>query len=159
VVGIAGPDAHAFKYPVGPLTVEIFPYKVHFKCLRTHIVLPEPMSRNFERAREQLYDAIRDCRVFSSNMRWGSADSFEFYAQQGDARVPVGGVLDSYEGATIHVKAPAKATLRLVCSGQQVCETLSDRLAYRIAEPGVYRVEAWKGKRGWVFTNHIRIGV
>ena len=27
-----------------------------------------------------------------------------------------------------------------------------------VRKPGVYRVEAWKGRRGWIFSNHVRIG-
>ena len=43
MVGIAGVDAHAFPVHIGPMTIEIFPYKVHFKCLRTHVILLEKM--------------------------------------------------------------------------------------------------------------------
>ena len=159
VVGVAGPDAHAFKFKLGPLRVEIFPYKVHFKCLRTHVILPEPMSNDFEAAREQLYDALRGCRVFFSNMRWGNADSFGFYAQSPSETVPSGGRIAAADNVTIHVKTPSKATLRLIHNGRQLLETLSDRLTYQVTDPGIYRVEAWKGRRGWIFSNHIRIAV
>jgi hypothetical protein len=30
-------------------------------------------------------------------------------------------------------------------------------LEYRPKEPGIYRVEAYKGKKGWIFSNHIRV--
>ncbi|MEW5994451.1 MAG: histidinol-phosphatase [Candidatus Zixiibacteriota bacterium] len=159
VAGIAGPDAHAFKFPIGPITVEIFPYKVHFKCLRTHIILSEPMSTDFETARSRLYDAIRDCRLYFSNMRWGNADSFWFYAARSDEQVPSGGQLDSPDGVHMHIRTPSRATLRLIHNGKVALETLSDRLTYRVTEPGIYRAEAWKGRRGWIFSNHIRIGI
>ncbi len=159
VVGVASPDAHAFRYKVGPISVEIFPYKVHFKCLRTHVVLPEPMSHDFETARRQLYDALRDCRVFFSNMRWGNADSFQFYAADSSTQVPVGGRLESADGVSMHVQTPGPATLRLIHNGQCLLETVSDRLTYRVAKPGIYRAEAWKHRRGWIFSNHIRIAV
>ena len=87
VVGIAGVDAHAFPIKVGPFTVEIFPYKVHFRCLRSHILLPERMSDDFDIAKKQLYDALRDCRTFFSNMRWGNAEEFEFCARSGAEKV------------------------------------------------------------------------
>ena len=67
MLGIAGVDAHAFPIKIGPLTVKIFPYKVHFRSLRTHILLNKKMSDDFETARSQLYDALRDCRVFFSS--------------------------------------------------------------------------------------------
>ena len=70
-VGVAGVDAHAFPVKVGPLTVAIFPYKVHFRALRTHIILDEPLSSELDTARRQLYDALAGCRVFCSNLRGG----------------------------------------------------------------------------------------
>jgi len=159
VVGIASPDAHAFAFKIGPLTVEIFPYKVHFKSLRCHIILPEPMSDDFEIAKKQLYDAIRDCRLFFSNMRWGAAEAFEFYAENASEQVVCGGCLPSVDDARLLVKTPSRATLKLIHNGQMILQTLTDRLEYRITQPGIYRIEVWKGKRGWIFSNHIRIGV
>ena len=54
VTGIGGVDAHAHKYNLlGFMEVEIFPYKVLFKSIRTHVLgprlekkvgLPEHMS-------------------------------------------------------------------------------------------------------------------
>lgn len=158
-VGLAGVDAHAFPVSIGPLTVEIFPYKVHFKCLRTHIVLSEPLSKDFNKAQKQLFDALTGCNVYISNMRWGRADSFQFYAHQGEKTAVCGESLPSAAEVEIEVKLPAKARLRLMCNGRKLAETHSDHLDYTVMEPGLYRVEAWKGRRGWIFSNHIRIGV
>ena len=62
-VGVAGVDAHAFPIDLGPFTVEIFPYKVHFRSLQTHLILEEPLASDFETASRQLYDALARCRV------------------------------------------------------------------------------------------------
>jgi hypothetical protein len=159
VAGLASVDAHAFSFRLGPLTVEVFPYKVHFKCLRTHIILPEPLSKDFETAKSQLYEAIRDCRLYFSNMRWGNADSFEFYAQNTSGQVVSGGRLDTVDDTHLVVKLPSRATVKLVHNGQKCLQTVADRFEYRVTQPGIYRVEAWKGKRGWIFSNHIRIAV
>ncbi|HKK21426.1 MAG TPA: histidinol-phosphatase [candidate division Zixibacteria bacterium] len=157
VVGIAGVDAHAFPVKVGPLTVEIFPYKVHFRCLRIHILLPEPISTEFAAAKDQLYQAIRDCRVFCSNMRWGEADDFAFYAFNGAERVTCGGTLSSTTDSRLIVNLPSDATLKLVHNGKYVVESNTKNLEFREPQPGIYRVEAWKGRRGWIFSNPIRI--
>lgn len=160
VVGIAGPDAHAFSFRLGPMNVEIFPYKVHFKSLQSHIILPEPMSKNFDEAKKQLYDAIREAHLFFSNMRWGRAETFQFYAETEAGKVASGGNIPSLGGdVRLVVKAPARATLKVIHNGQEVVKTFSDALEYRVSQAGIYRVEAWKGKRGWIFSNHIRIAV
>jgi len=159
IVGVFAVDAHAFGIRIGPFAVEIFPYKVHFRCLRTHIILFEPLSDDFHIARRQLYVALRDCRVFGSNMRWGVADKFEFVASNGTETATCGGRLSSAENARLFVKVPSRATIRLIADGKTVLRTDSDELEYVIQKPGIYRVEAWKGKRGWIFSNHIRIAV
>ncbi len=157
MVGIAGVDAHAFPVHIGPLKIEIFPYKVHFKCLRTHVILPEKMSNDFKVAKKQLYDAIFDCRVYISNTRWGNADKFEFYAQNNSEKVISGGTLSSTENGKLISKLPSKATIKLIHNGRYILETETDYFEYANLQSGVYRIEAWKGKRGWIFSNHIRV--
>jgi len=158
-VGLASVDAHAFPIKIGPLTVRIFPYKVHFKSLRTHVILSEPLADDFEKAKEQLFDAIRESRVFFSNMRWGVADDFEFCAENHTGRVIAGGTLGFDDHTRLRVKLPERATLKIIADGQKILETITDELEYTVAKKGIYRVEAWKKKRGWIFSNHIRIGV
>lgn len=157
--GIAGVDAHAFPIKVGPFTIKIFPYKVHFRSLRTHILLPEPLSRDLDIARTQVYEAIRDCRIFGSNLRWGNAAGFEFIATQRDKKVTMGGELSGEGDSVIAVRLPVRRSIRLICNGEPLLETQSNRLEYRVQNPGHYRVEVWKKKRCWIFSNHIRIGL
>lgn len=157
IVGVAGVDAHAFPVKIGPFMVEIFPYKVHFRCLRTHVLFPDPMSSDFGTAKKQLYDALLDCRVYISNMRWGNADHFEFFAQSGSEKVISGGTLTSSDDGKLVIKLPSTATVKLVHNGKYILETETDYLEYTDLHSGVYRVEAWKGKRGWIYSNHIRI--
>ena len=157
MVGIAGVDAHEFQVKIGPMNLKIFPYKVHFRCLRTHIILPEKMSDDFETAKRQLYDALYECRVYISNIRWGNADSFEFYARNNSEKVISGGTLTNSDNSQLVAKLPSHATLKLVHNGKYILEAHTDYFEYNDLQAGVYRVEAWKGKRGWIFSNHIRV--
>jgi hypothetical protein len=92
-------------------------------------------------------------------MRWGVADTFRFEAEAGTEKAICGGRLSTVDGARILVSLPSSATIKLIANGSSVVQTVSDELEYAVKEPGVYRVEAWKGKRGWIFSNHIRIGM
>ena len=157
VVGIASVDAHAFSIKVGPLSVEIFPYKVHFRCLRTHILLDKPLSKDFETARHQLYNALRGCRVFISNMRWGKADGFTFYAKNSAQVATCGDTISLDKKTKLVVRLPKRARLKLIHNGQLIMQSDTSNLEYNLSQPGIYRVEAWKGKRGWIFSNHIRV--
>jgi len=157
-VGVAGVDAHAFPVKVGPLTVTIFPYKVHFRALRTHIILDEPLSSDFETARRQFYEALAACRVFCSNLRWGDANGFIFRGVLGSEAVVCGDVLSDHTGARLEIELPSRANIRLIGNGRELVRATTDSLDYSVGQPGLYRVEAWKGNRGWIFSNHIRIG-
>jgi hypothetical protein len=157
--GVAAVDAHAFPIQVGPFRVEIFPYKVHFRSLRTYVLLPEPLSRDLVTAKGQLFEAIRDCRVFFANLRWGDAGGFLFEASNGQEHAVSGGRLQKHEGAVLDVTTPARARIEIVRNGKPVCRVTHSRLSYRVTEPGLYRVEVRKWNRGWIYSNHIRIGI
>lgn len=157
--GVAAVDAHAFPIQVGPFRVEIFPYKVHFRSLRTYVLLPEPLSRDLLAAKQQLFGAIRDCRVFFANLRWGDAKGFSFEASSGEGRVVSGGRLIHHDGVLLEVSLPAKAHIEIIRNGTRVCGVTNSRLSYKVTEPGLYRVEARKWYRGWIYSNHIRIGI
>ena len=157
-VGVASVDAHQFPIRIGPFTVQIFPYKVHFKTLRTHILLREPLEDKFEPAKKQVLEALRDCRVFFSNMRWGIAEDFEFYAVNNKEQAVSGGVLVDMENIRLKVKIPRRARIKIVADGRYVFEKVTSNLEYRPEREGLYRVEVWKKKRGWIFSNHICIG-
>jgi hypothetical protein len=156
-VGIAAADAHGFGVKAGPFTVRVFPYKVHFRTLRCYVLLNEPMSRDVRVATHQLYDAIRDCRLYSANVRWGDAEDFRFIVRNGDETVTCGGEVRFDNDTILQVQLPSRATVRIVRDGRIVLEADGDRIEQRVDSPGLYRVEAWKKRRGWIFSNHIRI--
>ena len=159
VAGIASVDAHAFPIKIGPGTVEIFPYKVHFRSLGTYLILDQPLSNDYETARSQLYQAIRECRLFCANVRWGDPKGFEFYAENGTTRGMAGETIELTDQTILKITLPRVRTIKIIGNGRQLAETRSDKMEFAVTEPGVYRVEAWRKKRGWLFSNHIRIGV
>ncbi len=157
-VGIAGADAHAFPVYLGPLKIEIFPYKVHFRALRTNIILSQPLSKDLIPAKQQLYSALRDCRVYNANIRWGEADDFLFTVSNGQAAAVSGDDIKLIPDHTnLAVSLPDTATIKVVHDGRYVHQSAGKKLELAVALPGMYRVEAWKGKRGWIFSNHIRV--
>jgi hypothetical protein len=157
VAGIAAVDAHGYPYRAGPLRLTIFPYKVQFKTLRTHLLLPREMSTDINEARRQVYDAIRDCRIFNSNYRWGDATGFSFTVSSAAVSAVCGGEVKLADDCLAKVKSPRKGNIRLIGNGRLIAETESDQLTAQISRPGVYRVEVHRKGRGWIFSNHIRV--
>jgi hypothetical protein len=158
-VGIAAVDAHAFPIPVGPFVVRIFPYKVHFKSLRTTVILDEPFANDFATASTQLYDALRNCRAYCANLRWGDADGFDFWAHSDNARAGIGESIRLTPDLRLYAILPVRAKIVVVHNGETVHEVSGRELNMPVSQPGVYRIEAWRGSRGWIFSNHIRVGV
>ncbi len=159
VVGIAGVDAHAFPYRIGPKTVTIFPYKVHFRSLQNHIVLTEPLSKEPVQAQKQLLEAIRSCQLFFSNRRRGDARGFQFVARSGANTALCGGQLEKFEDSRLYVSTPQRAEIRLIRNGAVILRVHSDELEYSPSEPGLYRIEVLRHGIGWIYSNHIRIGI
>ena len=157
VVGIGSVDAHGFLYRAGPLRLTIFPYKVQFKTLRTHLILDEPLSRELPLARQQVYSALRDCRAFISNFRWGEARDFKFEIRSGNEIAICGGSISLSNDTTVCVQIPRKATIRLIADGKLLAQKYADRFEYQLSSPGIYRVEVYRGRKGWIFSNHIRV--
>ncbi len=159
VAGLSAADVHAFPYKIGPFRVTIFPYKVQLKSLRSHLLLPDLLSKDVDKARLQVYDAIRDCRAFISNYRWGDASGFDFSAIKGSTNIVSGGYLESYEDCLIRVNCPDYAKIRLICDSERIVEAFGNSLEYKPVKNGLYRVEVHRGNRGWIYSNHIRIGI
>lgn len=156
VVGIAGIDAHSFIVKFLKLfKVRIFHYKVTFKSLRNHILLPQPFPRSeFKRAESLIYEGIREARLFFSNARFGDARGFRFNAVSEGQSVTMGGALKG-PAAVFEVESPLDCEISLIHNGNRVASSASRHLEYRTSTPGVYRVEAKRRGRVWVFTNHI----
>jgi len=157
VAGIGSVDAHGFLYRAGPLKLTIFPYKVQFKSIRTHLILDGPLSRDLPTAKSQVYGAIRGCRIFFSNYRWGEARDFRFEIAHAGHTALTGGKIKHDRDTIATVQTPLKGRIRLIANGHIISEATGRELRYRIETPGVYRVEVYRGKKGWIFSNHIRV--
>jgi hypothetical protein len=157
VCGIGAVDAHAHLYKLGPLKLTIFPYEVQFKSLSTHLILDQPLSPDFEKGKAQIFSALLNCNVFASNHRRGDAKGFLFYVEGRGGIARIGEEINLEESPELIVKTPAKAEIRLIHNGKLIYKTKGKELIYQPKEKGIYRIEAFKGDKGWIFSNHIRI--
>jgi len=157
VVGVGSIDVHAYPYRLGPIRVTIFPYKVQFKAIRTHILLPQPAPSGFEPFKHAVYDALRDCRAYISNYRWGDARGFEFYAENESGRVYCGGELYWNDKTTLFIKLPKRANMKLIRNGDIIFSGSGTDFEIKASEHGLYRAEVFVNEKGWIFSNHIRL--
>ncbi len=166
VVGIGGIDAHAHKVNVlGFVEVEVFPYKVLFKSIRTHILTERPIKKDdsehsLEKTKAKIYGALEKGRCFVSNFNRGDAKGFRFFAEQGENVYLMGDSIATPDNVVLRAVCPAdNSTIKVIRNGEVIEEVNSPSLSFLISEPGAYRVEVYRKKSAWIFSNHIRIGL
>jgi len=166
VVGIGGIDAHAHKYNLlGFMEVEIFPYKVLFKSIRTHVLLnteliKEKSEEAINESKKLIYNALVSGKCFIANDYHADSKGFRFFAEADTQIYQMGDYINNANKVKLNVLLPVQeATIRLIRNGKKVSETIEKSAEFIINEKGAYRVEVYIHKKAWIFSNHIRIGI
>ena len=161
IVGLGGIDVHGFRTKIlGFLPVEIYPYKVQFRSIRTHLLTEKPFRDgehflSFEDSEREVYRALFSGRCFISNFRVGDGKGFRFWAERNNEVFPMGSRLSCRGELVFRVQAPLDGTIRLLCDGRELEITRGRMLTHRADKEGVFRVEIYRKKRGWIYSNPI----
>ncbi|MBN1779954.1 CehA/McbA family metallohydrolase [bacterium] len=158
IVGIGGIDVHAHRFKVFKLfPVEIYPYKVQFKSIRTHLLVKADLNpeMTFRDAESHVYEALSQGRCFISNHSLGDACDFRFSAVSSDKCYPMGSRLVNEPPVRLLASMPAKASIRLLWNGSIIREAGARVLEHQVIRPGVYRIEVFRKRRGWIYSNPI----
>jgi len=166
VTGIGGIDAHAHKYNLlGFMEVEIFPYKVLFKSIRTHVLLETELIReNTEKsiydAKKNIYKALADGRSFFANDYHADSKGFRFFAEADDKVYTMGDSIEHAKNIALKVLLPVQsAEVRLIRNGTTIATTEDKSAEFIVDKNGAYRIEVYIHNKAWIYTNHIRIGI
>ncbi|MCJ7813433.1 PHP domain-containing protein [bacterium] len=165
VVGVGGIDVHDFHIKLfGFLPVEIYPYKVQFRSIRTHVLLDKPFRSEqkqmpFKEAERDLFKALSFGRSFISNASIGNAKDFRFWAENKNQIFFMGSRIPNQGELVFRIQSPLPGVIRLLRDGQEVERQKGRTLDYQSQRNGVYRVEIFRKRRGWVYSNPIVVGV
>ena len=166
VIGIGGIDAHAHKYNlVGFLEVEIFPYKVLFKSIRTHILIDEAIkkgksAKELEKAKWQIYNSLKDGRCFVANDYVAESKGFRFYAEFDDVKYQMGDTIPDHKNVTFKVYLPGiTAEIKLLRNGHIIETNKGIDAEFVVNKKGAYRIEVYHEDRAWIYSNHIRVNI
>jgi hypothetical protein len=158
---IAGIDVHGNTYRFGPLRRAILPYGHCFKAARTHILTPEPFTRELEHDKALVYEAIKEGYCFAAHDAVGDSFGFRLTAMNGESSAGMGQEISIAGGLQLKISSPLPAELRLLKDGRVIAQTKGRKLSHTAQKSGVYRVEAYRRhlfrRRGWVFTNPIYV--
>lgn len=157
-VAIGGLDAHQFGRRVGPVVLRLMGYRRSFRHLRTHVLCREPLTRELDHDREQIYDALRQGRCYLSMDSVAPGRGFSFWGEGPDRALTMGAEATGGDW-TLRATLPAPAELRLLRDGAEAARLHGSELERPAEGPGVYRVEATRRARGaertWIISNPI----
>ena len=161
VVGIGGIDAHAHKHNfLGFFEVEIFPYKILFKSIRTHILLNEELhsDKNYDEAKKMIYNSLEKGHCFIANDYRADSKGFRFFAETKSGKYQMGETINFENDITLKVLLPVKsAEIRLIYNGKLLEKVEGSKADFIVNRKGVYRVEVYYLGNAWIYSNHIRI--
>jgi hypothetical protein len=126
-------------------------YSILLSCFRLHVLIPKPLSPDFETAKAQIFSALRQGRFYSAIDAASSARGFRFRAERGQAVFPMGSKLiyDPLAPVKLRVRAPFpfKVETRIIHDGKSLLSSEEKEVSLIATEPGTYRVEMYL--RSW----------
>jgi hypothetical protein len=132
------------------------PYWVSMRFVSTHVLaaaLEEPAVRA----------AVAAGHVYVSHDWIADPTGFRFFVpgEGGEPASLFGDELQWRPGLRLVAELPLRAWVRLLRDGVEVSAERTSRLEHGVAEPGVYRVEAWieigGESRPWIYSNPIYV--
>ena len=164
VIAIGGIDAHAHKVNLlGFFEVEVFPYKVLFKSIRTHILTKDKIeivksTKKTHFAIEQVVSSIKNGCCFVANDYIANSFGFRFWAESGGEKFEMGDTIEGLDCFELCVDVPSAHTpeIRIIRNGTMVGVFEKNKIKITMNEPAVYRVEVYLQGKAWIFSNHIR---
>jgi hypothetical protein len=159
-VAIGGSDAHGSRFKWWRFHITPLPYEFLLKTINIHVFLKRRIFKDFLIAKQDIYEAMREGRLFIANDDIFPARGFRFnYISDDGSDLNMGEEGSFYPGNFI-VESPAKGEIRLIKDGAMVFRKRGTEAVFAVKEKGVYRVEVFRhvtlfGWRPWIFTNPI----
>lgn len=151
--GVGGVDAHAFKRKLLGATLTVLPYEWIFGTLTNYLLLHEPLAADAEQAKHQVYGALAEGRLYFVNRLDGDCPELAFFAERAGERHEIGATVAlAGQPLTIHADVGCDADVQLIWNGRVLARGLK-ALRQTVVEPGIYRLEAYRRGRAWLYTN------
>jgi len=160
VVAIGGSDVHGTLFKWGLINLRPFSYDYLLGTINIHIFLNKRMPRDFKEAKEEIYSAMREGRLFIAHDRLAPARGFKFDFIADDGSDSFMGEKSFFQKGNLIMEIPKNGEIRLIRNGMLEKTWVGTEAIYRVEERGVYRVEVYIrhfpfGLRPWIFSNPI----
>jgi hypothetical protein len=160
VVAIGGSDSHGALFRWGLIRFRPLTYDYALNSVNVHVFLNHKIQKDFESAKKNIYDALRQGRLFIANDQLYPAKGFRFVFRSDDGSEIFMGEEDAFKKGSLVIKLPQEGEIRLINDGRLIAHWQGKEADYAVREKGVYRVEVFKrlfifGWRPWIFSNPI----
>lgn len=153
---VGGLNVHQRKAPLLQWKL-LFPYKAAFDTITTYVIAGE-LPNVSQRARDLVWNALREGRSYIANRMVGDAEGFQFEYRPGYGRARQMGEDAPYErDGRFFICTPEEAEIVLRHNGQPLFWGTGREILFPTAGPGSYRVEVNLNRRCWILSNPIRI--
>jgi hypothetical protein len=140
-------------------------YSALFSSLHLHIPLSKPLSKEFDMAKRQVFNALHRGNFYNAVEAAAQAKGFRFWAEQGGKIFPMGSNVFIGPQTALHAAMPIGVELeaRLLRNGTPVFRSREGTWSYPVTNrPGIYRVEVYLKERTpmknnfpWILSNPI----
>ena len=141
-------------------------YRPLLSSFRLHLLLAKPLSKDFDEAKHQAYDSLRQGRFYNALEAAAQAKGFRFWGKKKETIIPMGStaVLDSPVSLYIKAAFPFAKEIHLIHDGDKILDSRKKKVSFEAKKPGVYRVEVYLRERTpmkknipWIVSNPIFI--
>ena len=154
VPAIGGIDAHSFKITKYIIPVTVFPYEFSFKTIANQIHTEKELSKDFEQAKEQILNAVKNGNNIIANLSI-SRDIPEIHISNNTVTAQSGETIKLDSDTYINVESGKKTQITVVKDGIQINTVNTKKLKLKLTECGKYRVETEINGRGFAYSNPI----
>jgi hypothetical protein len=149
VTGIGSVDAHEFHFA----GLKFAPYEAMFQLVRTHVLTPPG-----DLTPERVYTALTRGHAYLSIELEAEAGGFRWIATRGGKLAAImGDEIPFTDGLRLAAILPAPAQMALYKDGQEIATKTGQTWEIDVAGPGVYRLEASRHNKPWIFSNPIYV--
>jgi hypothetical protein len=160
MVAIGGSDAHGTAIRWKFLNFTPLRYEYLLNSVNVHVLLGRSLPRQLDKAKQEIYGAMREGRLFMAHEQLGIAKGFRFFYVLDDGSDLTMGEEDPFKPGRFFVEVPSEGRVRLLRNGVVVHQQDGEWISHPVKEPGVYRTEVYRRVRGfgwrpWIFSNPI----
>lgn len=161
IAGIGGVDAHTFIHKFLGITFHVFPLKVELKGIRNYIYLSEdPEENDFEQNKKNILNSLKNGHGYIGYYRRGDASGtlIQLVDAKGKMYLPGRNFDMPKLPAQLKVSIPENAEIRCLKNGNIYDSKIGEDASFNIEEQGLYRIEVYKGRDTWIYSNPFPVG-